>query len=472
MSAFLLPDAFRAFVVSGLLCPVIATAASLPFRDGFESGDLSTWEKTWFPSAANTLAPSAEAAKVGAFGLRLVDEDASSGPQGQNSVHIDLGSNFNQLSTRTWIRMSNPAGQGSLTVITLPNGAGQTMLSVVVDIPSGAVSLALVAANSPFTERPTGTSLQPGTWHLIELLGSGIGTVNGQARLWVDGEPRASLSNLDWSAMRPVGFNFGAHWSGGASTSIVDFDEVALATALQASRVRLDPMGVTTLEAGACAPIELRITTSTGTAVTDGRGDLPVSLAATTEAGGKAAFYASADCATPIDALLIPPSNVPTIFYVRPTHAGRLEIAATTDDLLPGRLQLIVDGPVARVTPGEQAVDPGAAVTLDASTSTGGMTGAPAGYEWKLVQGPRGVAFAEGAVQSLRLEVPGRYEAQLVVTDSQGRRSLPKRAVIDVRGEPALPDGDLTGCSQAPASASFLVALCAGWLSRRRRDAR
>lgn len=469
MSPAALPAARRVFVLLGLVVPMAAGAVALPFRDGFETGDISAWEKTWLPAPENTLAAAPEAAKVGAFGLRLVDLDASAGPQGQNAVHIDFDSTFDALGVRTWIRMLDPAGQGSLTVISAPSGSGQAMLSVVVDVPSGAVSLASVGATTPFTEKPTGTSLQVGQWHLIEMLASGIGTATGQVRLWIDGEPRASFAGQEWSAMRPVGLNLGAHWSGGASTSIVDFDEVEVATKLPASRLRL-LASATTFEADACTPLELQVATSNGTSTTGASTELAVQLTTTGSSSG-ATFFSTAECAAPIDTLLLPPSTQTAPLFVRAPFAGRLELEAHADELLPGRIEVNVDGPVARISPERQEIDPAGTATLDGSTSTGARTEAVAGWEWKLVQGPRGVAFSEGAVQSLSLEIPGRYEAQLIVVDAQGRKSLPTRAVIDVRGEPRLPDEQLRGCRHAPASAAFLFGLVAWRFSARRRRA-
>lgn len=457
------------FVLMGLVVPLGAGAAALPFRDGFETGDVSAWEKTWFPAAENTLAPAPEAAKVGSFGLRLVDADASAGPQGQNALHIDLDSTFNAFGVRTWIRMSDPAGQGSLTVISAPAGSGQAMLSVVVDVPSGAVSLGSVGATTPFTEKPTGTSLQVGQWHLIELLANGIGTATGQARLFIDGEPRASIAGQEWSAMRPVGLNFGAHWSGGASTSIVDFDEVEVATKLPASRLRLSA-AATTFEADACTPLELHVTTSNGTATTGVLTELAVRLTTTGSSAG-ATFFSAEGCATPIDTLVLPPSTQSSRLYVRAPFAGRLGLEAHADALLPGRIEVNVDGPIARISPERQEIDPAETATLDASTSMGTRAQAVAGWKWTLVQGPRGVAFTDGAVQSLSLDIPGRYEAQLVVVDAQGRKSLPTRAVIDVRGEPTLPDERLGGCRHAPAPAAFLCGLVGWRFSARRRRA-
>lgn len=109
-------------------------------------------------------------------------------------------------------------------------------------------------------------------------------------------------------------------------------------------------------------------------------------------------------------------------------------------------VQTDAPGPIARITPAEQTIEPGGRVTLDGRGSTPGVGQQLARWEWEAIEGPSGVSWTSGPVQTPELAVPGVYRFRLVVVDSTGARSAPTEARVHVTGEATPPEAAL-GCA-------------------------
>ncbi len=132
--------------------------------------------------------------------------------------------------------------------------------------------------------------------------------------------------------------------------------------------------------------------------------------------------------------------------------------------------------PIARITPAEQTVEPGGSVTLDGSGSTPGAGQQLARWEWEAIEGPSGVTWSSGPVQTLELAVSGSYRFRLVVVDSGGARSAPAEARVHVTGD-VIPPPFAVGCGCGASGGGWGVmslALLAGavWLTGSRGAAR
>ncbi len=126
-------------------------------------------------------------------------------------------------------------------------------------------------------------------------------------------------------------------------------------------------------------------------------------------------------------------------------------------------------GPVARLTPMEQTIEPGSTATLDASGSIPGTGQVLARWKWEAIEGPTGPSLSEGPVQTLVLSEPGLYRFRLVVEDASGARSVPVEARVRVSGEVHVPDAALgCGCGASGGAWGLLAVAALGLVDYRR----
>ncbi len=369
--------AMRGLLTAVLLVAATAEgAAPIPFNDGFETGDLSRWDATWEPAAANSLSVTGAAAHDGLVGLRLVDNDNSSAEQGQNSVGSAIPVS-NTLFIRAWIRVTSPAGPGAWQVMRLANSSSMPLLSLTLGAQSRSIG---VGHRHPTLGYESGTSTAtyvPGRWALYEMYGEGARTDGGLGRLFIDGVERHRVLITDWSGSNAAdGMNLGGIFSSQNQTGTLDFDDFRLARAPLPSTVRVAvPSGP--YLAGACLAIAVRAGTSLGDVVDPPAYELPISFAL----DGGAALFRDSQCQTPAGPSRLGADAGMVQVFLRAADAGAVFLAVRSPDLIEGNAAFVFTAADAGSDAGvDGGFDAGAGGGADGGTDAGadaGTAGSP-----------------------------------------------------------------------------------------------
>lgn len=432
------------------------------FHEDFESPALLVNDGGTFHEVAGpaSFAVTPDAAHRGDGGLHIEDRSTDAGFEHGQLMYLSSPVASSDLHARAWVRLTNTASTAGVVVLAVWTGAnGQTIGDIILRFPGARVGTQGHDSSGLFAEAPGTKTLGDGTWHLLDLIIEGVGGPNASRRVYVDGELSAEQMPVDLTGMSFAALKVGPLYvKDGVYNGDLDLDDVRVAAVKQATRLRIDAPDVDVV-AGTCVPIAM------GLESPDGQPGFLPSLGVTrvTATGADAGVFLDGDCLMPTADVTFDALSASTTFFVSARAPGALSLSASMADVLPGTATFDVVAapnpgglPTARVVLSATNVDPGESVRLDATSSTAGPDATLTRFRWSLVRGPSGITFAEGPVQEVSFEEPGRYVFRLVVEDSVGRVSPPVGAELRVRGEPWAPPRAL-GCSAADGHAGLAV---------------
>lgn len=342
--------------------------------DGFESGVLTagpartgSWAEIVNSNAQVQTQASMNAARVGSFGMRVSDTDATqrtangSGAR-SNSVRSITGRVF----IRTWMRLHQAPPTGGLVLVAGYSPVqGKSIGDIAIDAaPHLRVQGSSAALNS-YTNVEFADPIPLNQWMLLELEIEGMGSAQGTRRLRVDADAVVEETGIDFTGFDLRGILVGEAWQDATTfTGTIDFDEVRVTDAPPASRLALTEDAPA---AGGCAPVTLALQTSTG-APAEAPYEVAVSLIAST------AFELFADAActgTQVAQITLPAGALGQSFSVRWTDGSTLQLGARHPDFIGANLEIpSVSAPDAGEGPTDAGSDAGE-VQTDAGSDAG-----------------------------------------------------------------------------------------------------
>jgi hypothetical protein len=441
-------------------------AAAPVIAEGFENGFPAAWRIWGTVPDVISLGLSPEAAHRGAQGLRLVDNDGTSGRSTQGYVNIDLNQSTGDYFVRFWLRFDPKDPTGAATLSGLLTDNSNVIIQTGYRHPDGVMTLGGSGVRGDFIANSSAGVVVDGDWHLVEYAMEGMGTPNGARRIWLDGKEQATHQFVDWSdaGFAPRILNLGqVNSSDPAYVGFVDFDDLRAGPVRWANRFAFTfPAKIAQ---GTCVPASVRV------AATNPASNVAATLEPLTVELGLGAddglLFRDAACTEGLSTVTITAGTKQAGFHVRALGEGALALTAHHVDFLPSPGTMTVEAPQARILASATQVEPGTTVTLDGRGSTPSTGYALTSHRWRLVAAPTGVALETTAVVQALLPTAGLYRFELRVSDSAGGLSRPAIADIEVSGDIAHPRGPLRShCSSAPGAVWGLA--WAVWVWRRR----
>jgi hypothetical protein len=333
------------WMVPCLIAQLVLAQATI-FSDDFESGALLTsampagrWD-AMYVEPGTSYAPSPGARHRGQLGVRLTDGVSGNGTTSSSWLRRELPNATGDRYVRFWFRTQNSNGSGFVKFMNI-HGTTQslTLSEAVVDGPGLAAEL---GAFGPMTTLPlidSGISYQPGTWYLVEVSATGVGTTAGAARLWIDGVRRAEVTGLDWSTIITNWFFIGEGWCNLSWTGELDFDDVRVSTTPPASRLTWKTSGE--LRPGECTELAVRLEDSEGN-VAPAPYDFTANLAGSNTA--PAPLFSDALCTQRTSTAFFRTGQQSVSVWLRPESAPTVDLHASYEDFVPGQLSAPVQG--------------------------------------------------------------------------------------------------------------------------------
>src|SRR5579871_1203607 len=184
-----------------------AVAAALPsFVDDGETGTMMTtevpagpWNAASFPVPTVSMGPVSVAAHRGRYGIRLTDNDGSSGSGTEGAVEFLSSPATGDYFARAWVRLtaSNRVGMFTASQFLRPTAGAPTL----VEVQLGAAVVLAGTDDRGATQTDTASgSLDDGAWHLVEWAVTGLGTAGAARSLWLDGVLGAQRTGLPLSS--------------------------------------------------------------------------------------------------------------------------------------------------------------------------------------------------------------------------------------------------------------------------------
>lgn len=348
------PEPYQCLYVAGQpegVCLIeergVPSAVPVPYlAEDFEAGLLTTdlptagaWTLVVGPGEDQLLL-NVEAAHRGDAGLRHVD--ASSGPDGGAGLAIRqaFDAATPDVHARAWIRTTPAQRVGALSILQLTASVANeaALASVGFDFSAGVLEVSGVDAQGTTTRERTGASIPTGTWQLLELALTGLGTLNGSRAVWLDGEPVSLRSAIDLRGLSADEILLGQpSTQDGAFVGIVDFDDVRVSAAPLPAMLHVDLPAQAQSGACAAAGIQLRSSTTSLPARTEAHITVPLTVSS-----GRADLFLDEACQHPTTSIDIPAGFAGVTVFWRAPGAGRVQLDATHTDLLPGRSEVTV----------------------------------------------------------------------------------------------------------------------------------
>ncbi len=343
------------------------TVLSVGFSDDLESGTLFDTDNPrgkwhfWGGTASVTASNSTAAAHRGARGLRINDQDASTGSGEQRHLTVDIAPARGSIYARAWVRVNSASTAGVFNVLNIAvTENSNNHAAAQVQMPQLEVATTGGNASGGFPTDGSTTRLTAGQWHLVELGAIGVGTSNGTRAVWIDGVLAASRPGQDWSpsSWRASRFSFGETWSPDRRfTGTIDQDDYRISAAPPANTltVTLPPQIGTE-----CMPFQVGLINAAAAAPAQAPYDVQVALSVT---AGTASFFSDDACTVASTTATLPWGDSAATHHVRASAEGALTVRAEQIDffgaevgtqVVPG-LVLLPDGGVA--TDGGESID-------------------------------------------------------------------------------------------------------------------
>jgi hypothetical protein len=368
-------DFLRVLVAAFVLISLPAFS-QVPFFDDFERSDtqdIGNWDVLQNPGMLEALY-SPSAAKVGARGARFIDSQSKSGDGPGIGLVKDLPSGVSQSRfIRSWIKLSNLAGSGQVSLLKLNN---QSFVSLEMYL---SVERRLrfrvwykdASQAFVFSQTELADVLPLDSWVLVELGAINMGSNQGVAWASVDGK-EVLRQTVDWSSLFPANIQLGLNFATYAFTGTVDFDAFAASDTPQPTRL----LAVTQSSAPAntCIRVQFELESTYERAAAPAFHPTLQRIELSGDASG--VLFEDALCSKPLNAFpLIGTSKTGADVYVRPTSPGILKIQAIDADFLSVPANIIVT--LDETDSGIPILDAGTTGSPDAAIVDGGTDTSP-----------------------------------------------------------------------------------------------
>jgi hypothetical protein len=326
-------------------------ATGFELADDFETGTVldsevppGKWDTLFSYIPGNTLEASTSAAHRGTYGLLSNDTTSTA------SSNTFLGNTGPQVTTgnhyyRFWFQLHTASAYtGNISIATiydpfLPHLAELYMSSTA----SNRTGINGKINGGSFFGAGTGMSLSVGTWYLIEIGLTGVGTASGNRKFWVNGVLQHNSPVLDWSAQQLYRIQLGNIWSAnGDYQGEYYFDDVRSDSVPHASQLAVT-INPGTHNIGQCNPVTVSLldSFSAPTAAPYAfNADLAVS-------GVTGSYYSNDTCSSSTSAAAFSGGASSVQAYFKASTAGTATLTASYLDFVDGSTTMSVSTPTA-----------------------------------------------------------------------------------------------------------------------------
>ncbi len=319
---------------------------SFLFSDDFERGGLVASDLPagkWAvlsPAPGGILHTASGAAHQGNLGLELVDAHAAPEGQDEGSVRARF-EGLVSVYARYWVRLvatTSRAGGEIISGTQSTGPAGCGVVDVVVNAETGTLWVEGCDATGASTAEPhISQSLEDG-WHLVETSVLGLGGIDGERSLYVDGLLRSDRKGLNLTGLGAVGFSLGEPWALPATyVGTLQFDDVRASVSPLASRVVF--LTPATAQVGVCTLVNLSLRDS----VLDAPSAMPWEISASLEVHAvNGTFFEDSGCSVPSSRVIFRAGFASAVRFVRFDGPGTAQLSATSSDFLGPQTTLSV----------------------------------------------------------------------------------------------------------------------------------
>lgn len=319
-----------------------ALLLSQSFHDDFEG---LTLENTATPPGQwsfnqsfgnSSLAPRGVAAHRGDQGVRFFDTTTLAEDGTEARLTGIWGSRVPHFVGRAWVRTSAMTNDGEDFVMNINTdwGGGRfAFATLLFRVPGYTLSLESNDDNAArtLTELPAAMKLAPGTWHLVELSVSGMGTTSGCIRAAFDGVAGAEKCGLPLTQTKQPQAGVGLVWQAPRiATGFIDMDDVAFSDGELASTMTFSPLS---LDAATGDCVEL-----TATAASTWGGSAPWPFAEVVPVAGAFALFSDSACSKAADGLTLTRGATNAKVFVKPLSPGTQSVRVLPLSVLAGPL--------------------------------------------------------------------------------------------------------------------------------------
>ncbi len=344
------------------------------------------WTSNTSFDAANSASLSTSAAHRGTKGIRAIDGRSSAGGGSELRLASSLGRVSPALYQRFWFRLAahNNVGEADIS-LNWSGGVFATMSELMIVNPGASLRLAgHNGAGDYFFSDVPGFNLATGSWYLVEQSLTGLGSTSGALRLWVNGQLRHSVSNINWTGAYVDDQEIGFPWANAyAFTATADFDDLATSSAPMPSHFGVS--AAASAATGACIPVTVSLLDS----VSNAPAAAPYAFAAGLTIGGgvTGSFFTAAGCGTATSTATFAAGVTSQTVYFQATSSGAASLGANFVDYFPASANVTVTlAPAARL-----------AFTTPARTLTAGACSGPGNVITVQLQDGAGAPVSAGA---------------------------------------------------------------------------
>lgn len=290
----------------------------------FDSRDGST--------PAVTITSAAAAAHRGSYGLRYLDNDATSGLGSTRYLNIqNLLTSASAYRARFWIHFRSSSTNGE-SVLFLIRSGGTFISEFRYDPQTGRLGVAGDNNVGAWSFNRGTTNYRDNAWHLVEFVTTGIGTSSGARRLYVDGTLEAQMTGVNMTGFSPQTAAIGGILVDGrtGTGTVIDFDDVRVSPNLQGSTLRVTASNAV---AGNCTATAIGLLNTENGALTTAPYAVVANL---TVSGVSGQYFSNPGCTTAATTATIPQGSSSTVTYFRATTAGTATLGANNVDFLSG----------------------------------------------------------------------------------------------------------------------------------------
>jgi uncharacterized protein (TIGR03382 family) len=294
--------------------------------DDFESSALlkpaGQWEsQVLAPGGGLSIFSSDAGAHRGAYGLRVADNDSTTGDGIQGYLVGNVSTFGSGVYLRAWIRRQLTAANHTWLLKAELSTTNTGSAEVAFDS-NGRLSITGFADNGDYLTDIADAGVPRGEWHLFEMWATGIGTTQGARSLWLDGRQVVNV-NLSYQSEAPVEVWVGEYWSEPRTpTGTVDYDDVRVSSAPNATWV--GAYGAATAQAGDCVPFQVRLTDVMGAAA-----QAPYNVLASVSG---ASLFSNASCTVATSTVTISPGTTQVTTWLKATADA--QVTASHPDFL------------------------------------------------------------------------------------------------------------------------------------------
>jgi hypothetical protein len=196
--------------------PVFAADVTLPFSDGFESGDFSKWSYT--PGGSVTSGSAYNGTYKAVFNSSYIQAQFTATP-------------VDQCYMRAYVWLDNVSAGAGTSIFGVYKISGYYMAEAGITNASGTLKWTLRYYDNGATHTVVSELYKPvlGKWYCVEVEGKSNSDTNAEARTYIDGNELTDVTKTGLNNTQQI--NCGYIWISSSNSATVWYDDVAVDTA-------------------------------------------------------------------------------------------------------------------------------------------------------------------------------------------------------------------------------------------------